>query len=45
VAPALSQIVERLRADGARFVGVDELDLPDGLAPVAQPQPVAAPAG
>ena len=46
VAPALAEIVERLRAEGARFVGVDELDLPDGLTPVGQPQPpVAAPMG
>ena len=30
VAPALAEIVERLRAEGARFVGVDELDLPEG---------------
>ena len=46
VAPALAEIVERLRAEGARFVGVDELDLPEGLTPVGQPQPpVAAPMG
>jgi peptidoglycan/xylan/chitin deacetylase (PgdA/CDA1 family) len=46
VAPALAEIVERLRAEGARFVGLDELDLPEGLTPVGQPQPpVAAPMG
>jgi peptidoglycan-N-acetylglucosamine deacetylase len=46
VAPALAELVGRLRADGARFVGVDDLGLPDDLTPVAFPQPaVAAPAG
>jgi len=46
VAPALAELVGRLRADGARFVGVDELGLPNDLTPVAFPQPaVAAPAG
>lgn len=45
VAPALSAIIARLRDRGAGFVGVDELDLPEGLAPVGQPQPAAAPAG
>jgi peptidoglycan-N-acetylglucosamine deacetylase len=46
VAPALAEIVERLREDGARFVGVDELDLPGGLEPVAFPRPgVVAGAG
>ena len=46
VAPALAEIVERLRDEGARFVGVDELDLPDGLTPVGQPRPpLAAPTG
>jgi peptidoglycan/xylan/chitin deacetylase (PgdA/CDA1 family) len=39
VAPALGEIVERLRAAGATFVRVDELDLPDGLEPVADPRP------
>jgi peptidoglycan-N-acetylglucosamine deacetylase len=39
VAPALAEIAERLRATGARFVAVDELDLPAGLAPVASPRP------
>jgi peptidoglycan/xylan/chitin deacetylase (PgdA/CDA1 family) len=37
VAPALAEIVARLRDDGARFVGVDELGLPDDLSPVAEP--------
>jgi peptidoglycan/xylan/chitin deacetylase (PgdA/CDA1 family) len=41
VAPALEQIVGRLRADGARFVGVDELELAAGLEPVATPRPAA----
>jgi peptidoglycan-N-acetylglucosamine deacetylase len=46
VAPALAGIVEVLRADGARFVGVDELDLPADLSPVGNPQPpIAAPMG
>jgi peptidoglycan/xylan/chitin deacetylase (PgdA/CDA1 family) len=39
VAPALSEMVTRLRDEGARFVGVDELDLPAGLEPVALPRP------
>jgi peptidoglycan-N-acetylglucosamine deacetylase len=39
VAPGLSQIVEALRDRGARFVRVDELDLPDDLSPVASPRP------
>ena len=38
--------IERLRAAGARFVGLDELDLEVGLTPVGQPQPpLAAPMG
>jgi peptidoglycan/xylan/chitin deacetylase (PgdA/CDA1 family) len=45
VAPALAEIVARLRAEGARLVGVDELDLSDDLTSVAQPQPIAAAAG
>jgi peptidoglycan-N-acetylglucosamine deacetylase len=46
VAPALAEIVEQLRTEGARFVGVDELDLDADLSPVGQPQPsVAAPMG
>jgi peptidoglycan/xylan/chitin deacetylase (PgdA/CDA1 family) len=46
VAPALAHIVERLRGEGARFVGIDELELPDGLEPVGQPRPpVLAPMG
>jgi peptidoglycan/xylan/chitin deacetylase (PgdA/CDA1 family) len=45
VAPALAGIIGNLRDEGARFVRVDELDLDDGLAPVAQPQPIAASAG
>ena len=42
VAPALAEIVERLRTEGARFVGVDELDLDADLSPVGQPQPPMA---
>jgi peptidoglycan/xylan/chitin deacetylase (PgdA/CDA1 family) len=46
VAPALAEVVERLRESGARFVSVDELDLPADLSPVAAPRPnVAATAG
>jgi peptidoglycan/xylan/chitin deacetylase (PgdA/CDA1 family) len=45
VAPALAEIVERLRADGARFVGVDELDLPADLSPVGSPRPPVAAVG
>ena len=46
VAPALARIVERLRAEDARFVGIDELELPDGLTPIGEPRPpVAAPMG
>ena len=46
VAPALAEVVERLRNQGARFVRVDELDLADGLTPVSLPQPaVPTPAG
>lgn len=39
VAPALAELVGRLAEDGARFVGLDELDLPSGLVPVGNPQP------
>lgn len=39
VAPALSEIVERLRERGARFVGVDELGHPDDLSSIASPRP------
>jgi peptidoglycan/xylan/chitin deacetylase (PgdA/CDA1 family) len=42
VAPALAEVVERLRDDGARFVGVDELDLPGDLTQVAFPRPMAS---
>ena len=45
VAPALAEIAGRLRATGARFVRVDELDLDDGLLPVAQPRPATSAAG
>ena len=46
VAPALAEIVERVRALGMRFVGIDELGLDEGLGSVASPRPaVAASAG
>lgn len=47
VAPALPAILGQLGADGWRFVGVDELELPDGLSSIAEPQPRAraAPVG
>ena len=46
VAPALAEVVERLRERGAQFVGVDELDIADDLSPVASPRPaVPTPAG
>lgn len=41
VRDALPEILERLAARGARFVTVDELDLPPGLASIADPQPGA----
>ena len=39
VAPALSEMVERLRGAGMRFVRVDELGLDDDLSSVASPRP------
>ena len=39
VAGGLRQIIGRLRAAGADFVGIDDLDLNPGLAPVAWPRP------
>jgi hypothetical protein len=45
VPAALGQLVERLRADGARFVGVDELDLDPALVSIAPPRMVPAPGG
>lgn len=42
VAPALAEVVARLRGDGMRFVGIDELDLGPDLAPVAFPRPTAS---
>jgi peptidoglycan/xylan/chitin deacetylase (PgdA/CDA1 family) len=45
VAPGLERIVEALARIGARFVGVDELDLEPGLAPIARPRMAEAPAG
>ena len=46
VAPALAEIVERLRGSRMRFVRIDELDLGAGLGSVASPRPtVAASAG
>ena len=46
VAPALAEVVERLRERGAEFVRVDELELAADLSPVASPRPaVPSPAG
>ena len=46
VAPALGEIVERLRGTGAEFVRVDGLGLGDELGSIASPRPpVPAPAG
>ena len=46
VAPALAEIVARLRGAGMRFVRIDELGLDAGLGSVASPRPaVAASAG
>jgi peptidoglycan-N-acetylglucosamine deacetylase len=46
VAPALAGIVGNLRDEGARFVGLDALDLDAGLTPVGEPRPaVPASAG
>jgi peptidoglycan/xylan/chitin deacetylase (PgdA/CDA1 family) len=42
VAPALAEIVERVRERGFRFVGVDELDSPADLSPIASPRPPSA---
>jgi peptidoglycan/xylan/chitin deacetylase (PgdA/CDA1 family) len=42
VAPALAEIVGRLRGRGSRFVGVDELDHPVDLSPIASPRPPVA---
>ena len=39
VAPALPRILAELGAQGATFVGVDQLDLPPGLEPVGEPRP------
>jgi peptidoglycan/xylan/chitin deacetylase (PgdA/CDA1 family) len=39
VAPALAEIVQRLRGAGMRFVGIDELDIGEDLASVASPRP------
>jgi peptidoglycan/xylan/chitin deacetylase (PgdA/CDA1 family) len=39
VAPALAEIVERLRATGASFVRLDALDLADDLSPIGSPRP------
>ena len=39
VAPALAEIVERVRELGCRFVAVDELDTPADLSPIASPRP------
>jgi hypothetical protein len=39
VAPALAEIVERLRDAGMHFVRVDALDVGTGLTPIASPRP------
>lgn len=39
VTDALADVFARLARDGVRWVGVDELDLPPDLAPIAEPQP------
>jgi len=39
VAPALAEIVERLRDGGARFVRVDELEVGEELASIGSPRP------
>jgi len=46
VAPALAEIVERLRGAGSRFVRVDELGLGEELTSIGSPRPaVPAPTG
>jgi peptidoglycan/xylan/chitin deacetylase (PgdA/CDA1 family) len=42
VTDALADVFARLGRDGVRWVGVDELDLSPGLAPIAEPQPAPA---
>ena len=39
VAPALAEIVERLRSGGATFVRVDELGLGEELVSIGSPRP------
>jgi peptidoglycan/xylan/chitin deacetylase (PgdA/CDA1 family) len=41
VPEALSIAIPALAAAGARFVRVDQLDLPAGLDPIADPRPTA----
>ena len=41
VAEALQLAIPRLQAEGATFVRVDELPLPAGLEPIADPRPAA----
>jgi peptidoglycan/xylan/chitin deacetylase (PgdA/CDA1 family) len=41
VVEGLLAAIHRLAADGVRFVAVDELDLPPGLASIGEPQPGA----
>jgi len=45
VAPALAELVGRLAEQGASFVGIDELDLSEGLTPVGTPRPAVAATG
>jgi len=42
VAPALPGMIGALREAGATFVRLDELDLPPGLEPIAEPRPAAS---
>jgi peptidoglycan-N-acetylglucosamine deacetylase len=42
IAPALAEIIGRLREAGSRFVGVDELEHPDDLSSIASPRPPLA---
>lgn len=42
VAPVLPAVLRELGEAGFSFVGVDELDLPEGLEPIAEPRPADA---
>ena len=45
VAPVVGEIVDRLREEGATFVGVDELHAGPGLDPIGNPRPAMLAAG